>query len=513
MTKISKLNTGATFSSMDYAAIFFISVSLLLRLFYMTQGSLLVEEAYYWNYGQHLDFSYLDHPPMVAVLIKFFTTIFGLSEFSVRLPAFLCWVLTAFFSCKLSELIRKGTGLYVLMFLSVLPFFFVQSMAMTPDQPMIACWAAVLYCLYRVFILEQPKYWYAAGVWLGLGLISKYTIILLVPSALLYVCIVPSARSWLLRKEPYLAALIAILLFSPVIYWNATHEWASFAFQTTRRMSSQFSFSFHYFLGLLLFFLLPTGLYGFGLLMRKNKLEISDISSNTKLFLQIFTLFPLIFFGAFSLTHPLKFDWIGPCLLALLPWLAILVQNNTKLGFCFFSMSTRASWLITFTFLFVSLGFVINMYRIEFTHGLYRQLFVKFIDWDELTQHIHALAQRVELETHIKPVIVPLDTYNIASELSFYQAKYAAEHPGAESYTVIGSHIFGHESLMYKYWDKTPVLRGQTMLLVTQTPNDFVFADQSGRIIERAPKGQIWSSIQMDTQPVVPFYYRVVEYR
>ena len=498
---------------MDCAALFFISVSLLVRLVYITQGSLLVEEAYYWNYGQHLDFSYLDHPPMVAVLIKLSTTLFGLSEFAVRLPAFLCWLLTAYFSCKLSELIQKGTGLYVLMFLSVLPFFFVQSMAITPDQPMIACWAAVLYCLYRVFILDQSRYWYAAGIWLGLGLISKYTIILLVPAAFLYLCIAPSARSWLLRKEPYWAALIAILFFTPVIYWNATHEWASFAFQTTRRMSAHFSFSFHYFLGLLLFFLLPTGLYGFWLLIRKNTMETPYIPKNTKLFLQLFTIFPLLFFGAFSLTHPLKFDWIGPSLLALLPWLAILVQKNTKGHYYLLTLSTRSSWVITFSFLFIALGFVISMCRIEATHGLYRQLFVKFIEWDELTEHIHTLAGRIARETHRKPVIVPLDTYNIASELSFYQTKYASQHPDAEIYTVIGSHIFGHESLMYKYWDTSPDLSGQILLLVTQAPSDFVFADQSGRVSDTLLQGKIWSYIQMDTQPVVPFYYRIVEYK
>ncbi|MGH7855530.1 MAG: glycosyltransferase family 39 protein, partial [Candidatus Binatia bacterium] len=48
----------------------------------------------YWNYAQHLDFSYLDHPPMVAWLIWLSTSLFGNSEFSVRLPASIAWIST-----------------------------------------------------------------------------------------------------------------------------------------------------------------------------------------------------------------------------------------------------------------------------------------------------------------------------------------------------------------------------------------------------------------------------------
>ena len=80
-------------------------MSLVLHLLCMSKGSLLVEEAYYWNYSQHLDWSYLDHPPMVALLIKLFTTLLGTNEFSVRSASLFCWFITAVFSYKLCELL------------------------------------------------------------------------------------------------------------------------------------------------------------------------------------------------------------------------------------------------------------------------------------------------------------------------------------------------------------------------------------------------------------------------
>lgn len=89
----------------------------------MLKANLLVEEAYYWNYSNHLDFSFLDHPPMVALLIKLGTLIFGVNEFGVRVATIFCLILTGYFSFKLTSLIRKDAGWYAIVLLSILPFF------------------------------------------------------------------------------------------------------------------------------------------------------------------------------------------------------------------------------------------------------------------------------------------------------------------------------------------------------------------------------------------------------
>ena len=69
--------------------------SLLLRLAFSGAVDLLPEEAYYWNYAQHLDIGYVDHPPMIAWLIALSTGLLGHSEFAVRLPAIVCGLATA----------------------------------------------------------------------------------------------------------------------------------------------------------------------------------------------------------------------------------------------------------------------------------------------------------------------------------------------------------------------------------------------------------------------------------
>ena len=77
-------------------------------------------------------------------------------------------------------------------------------------------------------------WWAAAGVMLGLGMLSKYTAVLLVAGAGLWVLVQRDQRRWLAHPGPYLALTIATMVFSPVLVWNAQHGWASFVFQSTR---------------------------------------------------------------------------------------------------------------------------------------------------------------------------------------------------------------------------------------------------------------------------------------
>ena len=478
-----------------------IVVSLGSRLLLLGSYDLLAEEAYYWNYAQHLDFSYLDHPPMVALLIKASTSIFGANEFGVRIPSLICWLLAAFFSFKLTELIRQGSGQYAVMLLSILPFFFLQSLVITPDQPLLVCWSAALYYLYRSLFFEESKCWYLTGVWLGLGMLSKYTIVLLGPTTLLYLIIVPTARHWFSRKEPYVCVLIAALLFTPVIYWNAIHEWASFVFQSSRRFHATSSFSFHYFIGILILFLLPSGIFGLWHLFNKKMLKSAPIDEKTQRFLQIFTIVPLSFFGIFSLNHTIKLDWIGPGLLAVVPWLAILATKSKK---------NLNIWFVGAIFLLVSYTGIIVAISFGAPERVSQVLFPKYISWSNLTEQVYVIAKNIEAKTHSTPIIVPLDLYNINSELTFYQTKLFARGDVAKIYPIMDRHIFGRNSLMYQYWSHKKDLSGKTLILISVFPSDFDALTFNKQRLEQSPLFEIWPRSQGRGIPIEPYYYKVV---
>ncbi len=487
--------------------LFIVLISLVLRLVWMSFNGLLVEEAYYWDYAQHLDFSYYDHPPMVAVLIKISTMLFGLHPFSVHFPAIFCWALTAVFIFKLTELIKRGAGWYAVMLFAILPYFFMQSAITTPDTPVMVCWSAALYYLYRSLVLNESRSWYAVGVCLGLGMVSKYTIVLLALPTFLYLVTIPTARVWFARKEPYLAVLIALILFTPVIYWNATHEWASFLFQSVRRFKSKPSFSLLAFIGLLIFFVTPVGLLGLWKLCRKTEGDAADLSVKTMRFLQFFTLLPLGFFGFYSLSHSVKFDWIGPGLIAILPWLATLIKgawvsDKNKLLISWFSTAIALFCLYTMLIMVTTMGF---------SGWLHQKLMGQYFSWSDLAKEFNAIAGQVEAEMHQTPIFAPLDSYHIGSEFDFYQAVFLAQGKIQKQYPVVGSHIFSGNSLMYKYWTNGESLSGKTLIVISDHKSDFDYLSLKTVGIEKSPLRVVWSHCQRGQQKLAPFYYKIIE--
>src|ERR1700730_4350844 len=254
------LSSAAGSAQTRALAIGIIAYAFALRLVYLGSVELLPEEAYYWNYSRHLDIGYLDHPPMVAWLIKVGTIAFGQSQFGIRAGALCCGVITAVFTYRLTRnLFDEATALAAVMLAQALPFFFLSGLLMTPDAPLTAAWAASFYYLERALVAGRSSAWWRVGFSLGIGALSKYSIGLLVPVILGFTLWDRKSRRWWRRWEPYVAALLAFAIFSPVILWNAQHEWASFAFQTSRRLAEAPRFGRHKLVASALILITPTG--------------------------------------------------------------------------------------------------------------------------------------------------------------------------------------------------------------------------------------------------------------
>ena len=479
---------------------FILIVSLIIHLICINHAKLLVEEAYYWNYSQHLDWSYLDHPPMVALLIKVSTTIFGTTEFGVRSASLFCWCLSAFFSYQLCELIKPKSGPYALVLLATLPFFFIQSIIITPDVPLITCWSACLYYLYRSLVLKQASTWYWTGLWLGLGMLSKYTICLVALATLCYVLTQKEARFWLQKKQPYLAAIISLLLFTPVIYWNAHHEWISFIFQSSRRFNSLTSVSTHHLLGAVLLFITPLGVFSLWGLIEKKGGSANECSKSKK-FLRYFTFVPLSFFALYSVNHEVNFNWSGPLFLAFIPWIASVMSTEPL---------KKRLWLSVCLSLLVLYSGMILFINYNQSTLIQKKLLLKIIAWDDLIKKINRVATDTEQKNHVPIVLVPLDNYPISSELAFYQTKLLAEGLISTSYPTVGAHIFNRESLMYRYWSKKDDLSGALLILLSKELWRFDDPQVSEHVTPESQLNTVWSTGQGQNLKNIPYYYQIV---
>ncbi|MDN5935635.1 MAG: glycosyltransferase family 39 protein, partial [Nitrosospira sp.] len=301
-----------------------IAFSILLRLIYLGSAQLIPDEAYYWNYTQHMDLSFLDHPPMVAWLIWLGTAIAGDNEFGVRIGAFICGLIAMGYLYALARnLYDKTTGMRAVLLLAVLPFGFVPGMLMTADAPLMAAWAATLYYMERALLADRNRAWLGMSIAFGLGILSKYTLGLLGPAALLFVILDPASRRWLRRIHPYLAAALALLMFSPVIIWNMQNDWASILFQSQRATGIGTKFSLHLLFLHMLLLLTPVGLVAAALALWPGNDAPPDLyARRRRLFVRVFTGVPLAVFFGLSLFGAPKFHWTGPVWLALLPTMA-----------------------------------------------------------------------------------------------------------------------------------------------------------------------------------------------
>ena len=188
---------------------------------------LFFDEAQYWIWSRAPAWGYYSKPPMVAWLIAL-TTAAGDSELAIRLGTLLLHPLTALLVYATG---RRMCGAPValaaaLLFIS-LPLVGFNSLFMTTDAPLFFCWGLAAYGLWRALEGNAWRHWALTGAALGLGLLSKYSMLVFVASACLVLCLPPYRVYWR-RPQPYLALLLALLIFVPNLWWNAHMDFVSF---------------------------------------------------------------------------------------------------------------------------------------------------------------------------------------------------------------------------------------------------------------------------------------------
>ena len=213
-----------------------------LRLVAAAWTPITFDEAYYWMWSKHLAGGYYDHPPMVAVVIRLGTLLAGDTEFGVRLVSILLalpmsW---AMYQATLILFGDRRVASTATLLLNVTLMAAVGTMIVTPDAPLLVASSLLLFALAKVLQTGRGAWWLAVGAAAGCALLSKYTALFFGPAILIWLVAIPRLRQWLLSPWLYLGGLVALLLFAPVIWWNAGHGWVSFIKQMGRARIEDF---------------------------------------------------------------------------------------------------------------------------------------------------------------------------------------------------------------------------------------------------------------------------------
>jgi 4-amino-4-deoxy-L-arabinose transferase-like glycosyltransferase len=218
----------------------------LLRLVGAAWTPLTFDEAYYWIWSKNLAFGYYDHPPGVALVIRLGTMIAGDTELGVRLVSILLALPMSYAVYRTAEILFGGRQLAAnaTILLNVTLMAAVGTLIVTPDSPLLVASSFVLFFLAKVLESGRGVWWLAVGAAAGAALASKYTAMFFGPAILIWLISVPKLRRWLLSPWLYLGGLTALMVFSPVIFWNAEHGWVSFIKQLGRGEVTSFKLSF-----------------------------------------------------------------------------------------------------------------------------------------------------------------------------------------------------------------------------------------------------------------------------
>jgi 4-amino-4-deoxy-L-arabinose transferase-like glycosyltransferase len=214
----------------------------LVRLVFAARLPLFPDETYYWDWSRQLAGGYFDHPPMIAVLIRAGTALAGAlgaqpTPLAIRFFPVLAGAVASLAAAATARRIAGArAALFAAVTFAVMPLAAAGLVLATPDAPLLCFEALAVYAV--VCALQCPPrssaslgWWSVAGVWMGLAFASKYTSILLPLSVVVAVLVRPSLRDRLREPGPYVACLLATLVFLPVLRWNAMHDWISFRFQ------------------------------------------------------------------------------------------------------------------------------------------------------------------------------------------------------------------------------------------------------------------------------------------
>jgi hypothetical protein len=311
-----------------------------LRFFFASATGLGVDESYTVATSRVLALSAFDHPPLAWWMVHFAGKLLGESALALRTPFVLLSGLTSWLLFVLTRrLFGAEAGFYAVAALALSPALgLADATWILPDAPLLPAMLACAIALARVYFdTGRARDWLLAGLCAGLAMLSKYHGVFLFSGAGLFMLLSKRQRFWLLTPWPYAAGLVALAVFSPVLIWNAQHDWVSFLFQGARSGAPHLNLVAPLVLiGLQSLFLAPWIFFPLAALFLRAIWR--GPSCEKDFFLACLGGFPIVLFTlvAFWSSHRVLPHWVAPGYLMIFPLLGREIAER---------MASGAAWL------------------------------------------------------------------------------------------------------------------------------------------------------------------------
>jgi Dolichyl-phosphate-mannose-protein mannosyltransferase len=248
------------------------------------------DELYYLDCGRHPAFGYVDFPPIVPLLARLETALFGVTPWALRLlPSLLSGALVALCGAYVR---RLGGSLWLqgiaLVAGIAAPYIVGSGDVLQTVIFDLATWMVALYWFLCLVVDRRPRYWVYLGITLGIGLEVKYTIVGLIAGITIAVLLTPALRKELRTRYPWIAAAIALLIWAPNLAWQFANGFPSVVYIGNHGGSGGGVGTNLILLALYFGLLLPLWVAGMISLLRSRVLRPIGIASAVPLVLYIF---------------------------------------------------------------------------------------------------------------------------------------------------------------------------------------------------------------------------------
>lgn len=181
--------------------------------------------------ANNLDWGFVEYPPLTPFLARIELTLFGLSLVSARTFAALAHsivlVLTGLMARELGG--RRVTQIVAALAAAIAPIALIQG-ALIQYVTFDFLWSVLIaYLVIRLLKSEDPRWWIPIGAVIGLGMMTKYTMVMFV-AGLVGGILLTDARRYLKRPWLWGGVALSLLIFLPNLIWQIQHKFISLEF-------------------------------------------------------------------------------------------------------------------------------------------------------------------------------------------------------------------------------------------------------------------------------------------
>ncbi len=400
-----------------------IGLALLVRLAYLAAGKIELseDEAYQWLWSKHLDLSYFSKPPLIAYTQALGTTLWDDTEFGVRffspvLGAIGGWLLVRF-------LAKEAAGLAALLLALATvatPLLMVGSTLLTIDSLSVLFWVAAMVSGWKAVQEDATRAWLWTGLWVGLGVLSKYIGLFQWLCWAVFFLMWRPARGQLRRPGPYLALAVSLVCLLPVVIWNAQHDWITLSHLADRGgLDQSWQPTARY---LVDFLIAEVGLLNPNFFAGSIGAAIGVWRSHRgdpfRVYLFSMGVPLVLFYLIYTLRGRVQPNWIAPAILPLFCLMVVDWEKRWRAG-----ARSVIRWFAAAVFLGLLVVIPVHAPRLlkKVTFGALPAKFNplrRVLGWQETAALVGQA--RSELAKEGQPVFVIGDHYGITSLLSFY---------------------------------------------------------------------------------------------